>query len=118
MFADYAFARCCAITKTGRRCLGRWRSARPCLFAWDPVTGDGIEGPHIVLCWRHSEIADEVIPTGKRIEVVGGWLGGANQYHYGNSVWAEPTGWARAALWWEHRAPVKFGQLPHRRDAI
>ena len=91
MTADYANGRCCAITKRGTRCTGRWATAAPCIIR-HVQTGTEVEiidGPHIVLCHRHRHWVYSGpranVGDGKtRFRVVhGGWLGSANQYGYG-----------------------------------
>jgi hypothetical protein len=98
---NFHHAQCCAITRGGTRCTGRWSTACPCVFWWDAETGDGIDGPHVVLCHRHrSFVYSDAIKSGKRIRVMhGGWLGDANRYGYGTAVFASRTG-VRPALWW------------------
>lgn len=115
---DYAHAQCAAITKAGRRCSGRWSTALPVTFAWDPVTGRGTDGPWVVLCHRHRHWDYEGgISAGKRYRIAhDGWLGASNKYNYGSSVFAAPDGWAPAAWWWAHRRASTFGDVG-RRDA-
>lgn len=115
---SYVNARCAAITKAGHRCTGRWASALPCTFAWDPVKGVGIDGPWIVLCHRHRTWQERGRVGGGRIRLVhGGWLGAANQYGYGSAAFSSRTGWKPARWWWRRRSDVVFGQTDRRRDA-
>jgi hypothetical protein len=113
MTADYANARCCAITGKGKRCTGGWSTAAPCTFAWDPVTGIGRSGPWIVLCHRHRRWiwGADGIRQGRRFPVVHrGWLGASNEYNYGTSVLSAPTGWVAARWWGKHSHETRFGQ--------
>lgn len=114
---DYAHAKCGAITRAGRRCSGRWATAFVITFAWDPVLGEGIEGPHLVLCHRHRWWTHEKgVRAGRRFRVVHGWLGAANKYGYGYSVFARETGPKVAKWWWDRRRVSTFGDVG-RRDA-
>jgi hypothetical protein len=115
MATDYHNARCAAIMRNGRRCSGGWASARAVTFVWDPVKGEGLDGPWVVLCRRHNDVSER-IKRGERIRIWRGWLGGANQYHYSTGVWARRTGWTRAAWWWARRRPRVAGG-PERLDA-
>jgi hypothetical protein len=121
MTSDYANGRCCAITKDGKRCTGRWASAVPCIIRH---TQDGtnvtiIDGPCVVLCHRHRHWlfhdGKRSLGDGKtRFRILHGWLGSANPFGYGTSVFSAPTGW-KAAKWWAARArEMKFGES--RRD--
>lgn len=112
---EYAFARCCAIIPSGGRCKGRWQSAYPVCWVWDPVKGTGIEGPHAVLCAGHAATFERY--RCQRIRVVGGWLGAANEYGYGSAVYDAETGWTPAPAWWGHKSDAVFGRN-FRRDAI
>lgn len=115
--SDYASARCAAITKSGRRCSGRWGTAVPILFSHDAVTGDGTDGPWCVLCHRHRWWTHEKgVRTGRRFPVVHGWLGAANEHGYGTAVYAAESGRQPAAWWWERRRPSPWGG-PGRKDA-
>lgn len=117
MYTDCAIARCVAITRAGHRCTGRWSSAVPCTFAWDPIGGVGIDGPWIVLCHRHRWWTHERgVRTGARFRVAHGWLGAANKHGYGTAVFARRHGMRPAAWWWARRCEARFGQ-PSRRDA-
>lgn len=118
---NFVDAQCAAMTRAGRRCTGRWNTSVPCLFAWDAVTGDGTDGPHVVLCHRHRGFVFSVaIKGGARIAVVhGGWLGAANRYGNGTAVYASPTGRRPARWWWARRRAatcVEHRDQP-RRDA-
>lgn len=117
MTSDYANARCAAITRAGKRCTGRGATAVPILFGWDPETGNGIDGPYCALCHRHRHYVHENgIRIGRRFRVVHGWLGGANRYHYGASVWSDESGWKPAKWWWDRRIETTWSG-PHRSDA-
>ena len=116
---DYWNARCCALTKAGRRCTGRWASAVGCLFEWDPIKGVGIEAPMVVLCHRHRHYVwnPDGVKSGRRFRLAhGGWLGCMNRYGYGTAVWdredsgphmvaGNPAPW-----WWARRTVVRFSQ--------
>lgn len=115
MFADYASARCAAITRLGRRCTGRWSVSLPCIFEHDPVTGRGVYGPNVVLCFRHRTWADRVGDGTTRFRIVHGWLGSSNRHGYGHSVFASRAGWFAAKWWADRRQPVAFGES--RKDA-
>jgi len=87
------------------------------MFSWDPVAGAGLDGPYIVLCHRHRHYNQERgIRTGRRFHVVNGWLGAANKYGYGASVFESETGSTPAPEWWACRRPSRAGG-PFRRDA-
>ncbi len=117
MTSDYANARCAAITRAGKRCSGRWATALTILFGWDPISGHGVDGPYCVLCHRHRHYTYEKgIRNGRRFRIVHGWLGGANKYNYGASVWSSRTGWKPAKWWWARRQEMTFGGQA-RRDA-
>jgi hypothetical protein len=114
---DYCNAQCVAITHAGKQCTGRWSSALPCMWQWDPVKGVGIEGPHIVLCHRHRHWSEPKRLETVRFPVVAGWFGAYNEHGYGSAVWSAPTGWTPAAEWWAQRSACNFGG-PFRRDAF
>ena len=117
MSDDYARGRCCAIRDdNGRRCNGRWATAVPCSFAWDPVNGVGIDGPWAVFCYRHRRRVYRLKETNARVRVFRGWLGPANKYGYGTCVFRDRKSWRAAAWWWARRKDSQFGQS-HRRDA-
>ena len=112
MTDDYSNARCCAIRTNGKRCRGRWNTAAPCTYQWDPVAGVGKGAPYIVLCRYHRRwIWDaDGIKSGARFPVVHrGWLGAYNEYGYGTCVLSAPTGWKAAKWWAAHSFPVRFG---------
>lgn len=111
---DYANGRCCATTKAGTRCTGRWRIACPCILVHSQDGPTIIDGPCVVLCYRHLHWLDRIHDGKTRFRIVHGWLGSANQYGYGTSVFSAPTGWT-AAHWWADRSKaMKFGES--RRD--
>ena len=117
MSDDYARGRCCAIRDdNGRRCNGRWATAVPCSFAWDPVNGVGIDGPWAVFCYRHRRPVYRLKETNARVRVFRGWLVPANKYGYGTCVFRDRKSWRAAAWWWARRKDSQFGQS-HRRDA-
>ena len=120
MTADYRDGRCCAITRRGTRCTGRWAVAAPCIISADQDTGTFVGGPNIVLCHRHRHLVYRSSRTsicdGKtRAPVVHrGWLGSANAHGYGAAVFAAPTGWKVAPWWLAHARTEKFSES--RRD--
>jgi hypothetical protein len=117
MSDDYANARCCAIrADSGKRCRGRWATALPCTFAWDPITGVGVDGPWVVLCYRHRRVWERRRVSKIRMRVFRGWLGPANTYWYGTAVLRDHVSWLPAAWWWARRRDTTFGEM-HRRDA-
>lgn len=111
MTDDYRNGRCCAITKAGTRCTGRWSIASPALVCCNADVI--VHGPNVVLCHRHRHW----LPIGAgrtRFRVVHGWLGAANQYGYGLAVFKAKVGWA-LARWWADRGKV-MGFAGMRRD--
>lgn len=111
MTADYVDGRCCAITRTGKRCNGSWSCYVPCVFAHNPITGESTDGPGVVLCHNHRPFVwAGRLRKGERIRVVRGWLGAANRYGYGTAVFAREMGWKPAAWWWANRKDLKFGE--------
>lgn len=116
---SYAGARCVAITARGKRCTRHWGSAYNCSWQWDPIKGIGIDGPRVVLCRQHSNMAHEAIAGGVRIRIVCGWFGAYNQHKYGSAVWSAPSGWKPAKAWWAHRRDVTFGTFtPRDNEAV
>lgn len=111
---EFHNAQCAAITRAGHRCTGRWATSVPCTFGWDAVTGDGVDGPHVVLCHRHRGfVYSDAIKSGARILLVhGGWLGAANCHGYGTAVYASRTGSRPARWWWLRRREAKY--VEHR----
>jgi len=104
----YSDAQCCAITKAGRRCTGRWASALPITYGHNPDTGESVLAPHVVLCHRHRPWTEKVRRM-ERVPVVHGWLGAGNAYGYYYTVYREQTGSAPSPWFFERRATFRFG---------
>ena len=119
MTNDYANGRCCAITKARKRCTGRWATAVPCIIEHRADGSRCVDGPNVVLCHRHRHWLDSdskrhTLDGKTRFRILRGWLGSANKYGYGTSVFSAPTGWKAAKWWAAHAREVKFGEW--RRD--
>jgi len=108
----YADAQCCAITKAGKRCTGRWASALPITYGANPDTGETVLAPHVVLCHRHCHWTAKVRRM-ERVPIVHGWLSAGNKYGYYYTVYRDETGHVPSPWFWERRASFKFGDARH-----
>lgn len=76
--------RCDALTKSGERCR------RTNYDLYPTRRSPGEKSKPVRLCRQHAAIRDEMIPSNKRLPLIeGGFLGGWNEYGYGNMVTCE-----------------------------
>lgn len=110
--------RCMAIVAR-RRCKRGANWAMSVCFGWDPVKGEGIEGPDVHLCVQHGN-GMLSRRDGKRLRVVRGWYGRiwnaeAKVWTVLDCVFRSRTTHKGSLAYWALRRPSKFGVcLPRR----
>jgi len=106
------WGRCIAIVD-GRRCKLGARAHCPVTFAWDPIKGVGIGGPHVPLCSVHNS-KHWRLKGGERFRIIGGWYGyiwnsQAKVWTVLQSVFRSRTSHKYADAWWSLRFNTEFG---------